>query len=1020
MFLELMRIGRENKKGQALFMVLSMLVILFIVGVTMFYLAYSERTQAVTFLANTRAQYVAEAGIVYAKKVLAKDRGDNAVDSLGDEQFALFKGEDFDVDNDGVKESRWVSLPDSAGDEFGRFSVLVCDEAAKVNINAASGQKLADRKGSDVYDISLGEMLNGISYSYSLAESMVSRRYGEDTAPGEKGVDDNKNTRLLEKNFIDDDSDGDLDEQGEGVDEHAEFDPFSPYGDDTPWITADEIARIVKNKTDLSKILRYVTVYSRDYEIDCRGLRRLSLNGAAARDVLDVFLKSGVTDAYRHAAGFIDAIDIDVFQTTLDKYAFKSPPGSLVSAGGWQPSGGAYQAQPGSEAGVFRWENLPVDDGEYYCALYSSFPSGRVGDVIYSEKEIEEGLVHGSGFTRKVAVSGGSFELKIRPDKNAVSSLSSAEISLTQAAQGLAHTQVYGTEAVVINEIMASLSKQYSVSAQDLPGGAWVWDGTGFKNASPKGGALGEGKWVFNGIKKGYYYLQLLGGTGPLIGDVSCAGTTEENVVSGEYWPATVYIGSDGLLNIGIQNNTLNDVVYFGGLILSQEPDGEYIELLNLSGQEIDLSHFMVEVYDANSQLLVGYPAEIPANTGIAGRGYLVLAIDADDASCDGLEGNNISFKSLWGKDAVGLIFSKKIAAGYDMLPNAGGYAALRSPAYEAVDYVRYQAANSLVSFERSDPAVYTDNDNDGKFDGWFVSQGAAGGTPGEENDNSDMYDIDPLTMVVYKHSLDEVSVFNHRVMNISGFRELSSGIRWQKNSINDLARIADKFSSVSLYYPLSGNFVEGNWKNEGDIFSPEQAGARGLWKWKKVPVGTYDVNILAAGMGSPGTIKVGVKVGGGNFEYSADIHTNRGTIYYGRVTIEEPSSMELELTGNSSQLLYFSHLLLEPAYEVLGRINVNTAPREVLSALPLPGSIIDNIISYRPFGDNDVKLLGTGDLLAGSTLGPTDEEKTDNFGLIANLITVKSNVYRITSRGESLKKGQPSGGQSITAVVER
>lgn len=1012
-----------NNRGQAIFLVLGILTILFIVGVTMFYFTQRERAAAVRFVESVRSQYAAEAGVVYARNILRQDKKQNAVDGFNDRQFTFFKGEDHDVDKDGTNESRRLTLRDANNGEFARVAVLVSDEAGKVNINTA-GTGVAAGNGVNLYEVNLSDTLSAIGLPAQLAGEIISYRLGPNGLPGDAGVDDNGNNYLFENNGWDDDSDGVVDEKGEGVDEMQECDPFYIYGDDRVWGIPEGVSRIESDPlvSDLDKALRYITSYSRDYEVGLNGSRRLSLRGARAQDVLEAFLSSGVTNAYKSAADFVDAFDPDLSQSYIDKYYFKAPPSGLVNPGGWVSAGGSYMAQAGSAEGVFRWQNLPLADGEYYCSLYGNPSSVYIGDVVYPDGKVDADLRHMAALIKKVMVSGGSFELTIRPNKEKISYLSTAELSLTQSKQGLSRAKIAGREAIVINEIMPKLSVEASVSANDAPGGDWIFEGDYFKNAVHEGGKTGEGKWVFEEIRQGHYYLQLLGLASSLVGDVSCGGANAAGVISGDYLPEPIYVGGDGELNVYIQNNSTSQTAYFKGIMLTQQPDAEYIELLNLSGKEVDLSNFVIEVYDNKGQFAVGYPAEIPSNTAIGSYEYLVLAVDAKDTSPEGLKNNGLSFKSVWGSEATGLEFDKTVNAGYDLIPDGGGSIMLKTPEGSAVDSVEYASAVNFVALERSDPTADYDSDADGNFDGWFNCLDKKGGTPGTENDNSDMYDIDPGTGKPYKHSIDEVGVFNRYIYNIADFVNLSSGSRWQKRTVYDLAKIADKFSANSLNLALAGNFVEGDWRLKSDMFIPNQTGSRGLWRWDKVPAGTFDLRVIGEEQGHPNFIKVGIRIGEeGEFISSSSLLIENGQAYYGKIAIPAVTSLEMEITDNSSELMGFNYLVIEPSYEIEGRININTAPVEVLGALSLSSSAIDNILINRPFGEEDARKLGTGELLISDTLGVSDEERLEGFRQISNLITVKSDMYKIISVGEGLKEGKESGiSQVVTAVVQR
>jgi len=101
--------------------------------------------------------------------------------------------------------------------------------------------------------------------------------------------------------------------------------------------------------------------------------------------------------------------------------------------------------------------------------------------------------------------------------------------------------------------------------------------------------------------------------------------------------------------------------------------------------------------------------------------------------------------------------------------------------------------------------------------------------------------------------------------------------------------------------------------------------------------------------------------------------------------------------------------------------VNINTASLEVLLSLPgMTQTIADRLIQQRPYGDQEEKARGIGDLLMGSVLGDTDEDTLSRFRQLAHLITVRSQVFRIMSVGETLEREKPVASQRIQAVVQR
>jgi type II secretory pathway component PulK len=108
------------------------------------------------------------------------------------------------------------------------------------------------------------------------------------------------------------------------------------------------------------------------------------------------------------------------------------------------------------------------------------------------------------------------------------------------------------------------------------------------------------------------------------------------------------------------------------------------------------------------------------------------------------------------------------------------------------------------------------------------------------------------------------------------------------------------------------------------------------------------------------------------------------------------------------------------------GKVNINTAPKEVLLALGLNGRIVDDIMSFRKGPD---MIAGTGDddiFLQAATIAPRLSQTIDlspsDMGVLSNLVasgklTTKSENFMIRSVGELDHK---EGKATIVAVAER
>ncbi len=239
--------GDSNNKGIALILVVSILAVAGIMAVSFAFTMQLELKSATNFLEATRASYLAESGITYAQAVLKEDEPD--IDSFQDAWATLFEGSDVDNDGDGEPDSKWIYVYDDLDEAVGRYAVLVRDEAGFLNINIANKHNISPLKvteGWTPHELDLRSFLASfeLSDSEKTYEDILDHRLGLDGEPGEMGVDDNDNQRVLAADGIDNNADGIIDEAGEGIDEPMELVPSSPYADDNAFETPFELAKL--------------------------------------------------------------------------------------------------------------------------------------------------------------------------------------------------------------------------------------------------------------------------------------------------------------------------------------------------------------------------------------------------------------------------------------------------------------------------------------------------------------------------------------------------------------------------------------------------------------------------------------------------------------------------------------------------------------------------------------------------------------------------------------------------------
>ncbi|MCX5697573.1 MAG: lamin tail domain-containing protein [Candidatus Omnitrophica bacterium] len=771
----------------------------------------------------------------------------------------------------------------------------------------------------------------------------------------------------------------------------------------------EQVGAVLGTK-DFNLVKDSITVYSKDPEIDVSRKRRVYLNSLWPQKALESFLIKGVKDAFQKAANLKDAIDTDLSQTQLIKFSLSNlGPSALVEGGGWSRVGNYYQALRGTAEGKFSWSGLAVDDGEYYCFFNAPDNEDTVGEVIVDDSDTGALILSGEGPGKKVKVSGGAFTVRIRPSKDTDCRFLNIELSDMIPRNGLQRKVVSGTEALVINELMVKLAAEFTSGTISITPGQ-------------------DYKHVFSGVRVGSFHLQIKAGTaGATVGDVTVNGQTASNMHDGDYFPSVVHVDCDdpknntGPLTLEIRNNSVSNTS-FGGIKVLQEPDAEYVEILNLSGDTIDLSNFVLVVYNSSGDLVPGWPATIPKGAKIDPYQELVLAVDSNDGSPApvNLRSNGISFQSVWGTTATGLIFEEQgiIDKRFDALPDAGGMVMLCNAQGERIDAVKYAAQSpGFTSLERGDPSAAGDSDGDGLFDLWYIgSQKELHATPGSVNENAGTYTIDKTTGEAIKHYPTEVKVFNHPLSNLTDVLQLSSGQAWKKFTISDLAQMVDHFAYEALNFDLVGHYKEGDFLERSGAFESRHQGESGTWEFTDIARGDYLLTILgdeSTQFSGNEKVQVSLKTGSQqDFTPAATIFfTTQGIIFYGKIEfLKNPSQLTLKIVNNTETRIAIKSIQLEPIYVTPGRINVNTARAEVLRGILGSDSLVQTVIKNRPIGAKDSRKLGVGDLFL----------LDSSFLAFHNYLTVKSDVYEIRCRGEYHPIDKILATLNIRSVVER
>ncbi len=168
------------------------------------------------------------------------------------------------------KYTRWMYVKDKTGKVCGRYRLRIEDEAAKVNISKA--YMLKDGKGTS-WDTGEVNLPRALGLPTKFAKKIIRYKYGANWMPGGRQDDDHNNVVLM-ADGIDNDADGQIDEEDEGMNDPKEYVPENLKGDDRKFTTMSETLSILLNsKNPLSikqiksikrEIPRRATVYSID------------------------------------------------------------------------------------------------------------------------------------------------------------------------------------------------------------------------------------------------------------------------------------------------------------------------------------------------------------------------------------------------------------------------------------------------------------------------------------------------------------------------------------------------------------------------------------------------------------------------------------------------------------------------------------------------------------------------------------------------------------------------------------
>ncbi len=604
-------------------------------------------------------------------------------------------------------------------------------------------------------------------------------------------------------------------------------------------------------------------------------------------------------------------------------------------------------------------------------------------------------------------------------------------------------TVVRGIEAVRFNELMVSPVVELTVSAAVFSKGNSDWSCTS-STCTISGVGSAEWEWTTtagqpNYVPPGKYHLRVYGQSGSAVGKINSSSTVsfhgarhDEPLIVVEVPQTDEQQPKKTKFSVALGKTAGEVTYYFEKVSLSVEPDGEYVELVNLSDQEVDVSRWTIEGIAATRTVSLPEGASIPAH------GVLVAAVDVDDTQ-PGLE-NDITALAAWEmRDDANVVQLEFLEEEGDLSPDmdwlisalppdaSSARLALKDRQGWVVDEIEYRIPlPTLVGFqslEKGDPTMVLDDDQDGLDEDWYPSLKQY--TPGDPNDNEGLLEVAGEEQIRHDPST-EITIVNRPLGSLGELAGLASSIAWKPVESHDLAVIVDQLTVDGLRLESqAATLLSGGDRWHETVTGYETSGgggqAVGVWEWTDIPDGTYRLSLYGW---SGETMAVRWSEDG---EWTPPRITDaQGRLIVGEVTVgmevADPKTLHLEIRCESeSHVCHFLHAMCDPQLILVGRINVNTASRDVLLSLSgMTEAIVDRIITGRPYGDQDSKGRGIGDVLIGSTLGETEEDRLERFRQLANWLTVRSQVFQVMSMGEAFERNRTAASKRIHAILQR
>ena len=304
-------------EGDALIFAIGIILVLFVITAGLLLVFGNWEKSSFFMFSKTFADHAAKIGIEQAIWELKNDK--NNYDGYDESWNTTFSGDDVDIDGDGIKESKFFYVKNFRKKIVARYAVLVRDENGSININYTGNLSKNGRhsfnEGWTTFEIGFFPGLCD-----TIADKLVLFRNGKDLQAGVKDNDDDRDNEILSDDGIDNDGDGIIDENNEGIDEPDEFHHTKPSGDDRPFFVIEDIKMLKRmTETIYNKIKNHITCHSYDLNIDAENYLRTNINKASLEQIVSILTGIGYekNQAIQIALNILDYRDRDSTPTVI-------------------------------------------------------------------------------------------------------------------------------------------------------------------------------------------------------------------------------------------------------------------------------------------------------------------------------------------------------------------------------------------------------------------------------------------------------------------------------------------------------------------------------------------------------------------------------------------------------------------------------------------------------------------------------------------------------------------------------